>query len=203
MAKVLKITIERPLRGRDHYWGVMRQLAAARGNFIIPDVAAECCGEADEDIRDYLKRLERAGIAERTGERRLGCKAGGGRDNLCDVWRLKRAHGPAPRLRRDGSECPMEGQARLWTAIRSLREFTVAELAYAASMDAPMRHTTAGTYVQRLLAAGYLVQHDKSYRLKLSMNTGPEAPKILRTHSVWDPNRRALVGNTTTEEVSS
>lgn len=199
MSKVLKIEIRRPLRGFEHFWSVMRQASAERGNFTVADVVACSSGATASDVWDYLKRLDRAGLAERTGEKRPGNAAGAS----CDVWRLKRTHGPAPRLRRDGSECPIGGQARMWIAIRSLREFTTAELAYAASMDAPMRPTTVASYVRRLFAAGYLTQRGQTYRLKPSMNTGPEAPKILRTHTVWDPNRRVLMGQPTTEEVAS
>lgn len=195
MSKVLKIEIQRPLRGFEHYWTVMKQLAAELGTFTTNDVEARCSGVSD--VADYLKRLERAGIAEKTGE----TEPGAGAPRL--VWRLKRTHGPAPRLRRDGTEIPMDGQQRLWIAMRSLGVFTVAELAYAATLDAPVPANTAASYVRRLQAAGYLVRQGDSYRLKPSMNTGPEAPKILRTHTVWDPNRRSLMGQATTEEVSS
>jgi hypothetical protein len=35
------------------------------------------------------------------------------------------------------------------------------------------------------------------------MNTGPEAPKVLRSHMVFDPNRQSLVGETFAEEEPS
>lgn len=199
MSKVLKIEIRRPKRGYEHYWRVMRELSTEHRTFTVGDVEARCCAPAHGDVWDYLRRLEKAGLAERTGEKRAGNGPGASRD----VWRLTRTHGPAPRLRRDGSECPMDGQQKLWIAMRSLREFTAEELGYAASMDAPVPRNTVTTYLRRLAAAGYLIQTSNAYRLKPSMNTGPEAPKILATHSVWDPNRGALVGDATTEEVAS
>lgn len=199
MSKVLKIEIRRPQRGYEHYWRVMRELSQEQRTFTVGDIEARCRDAAHGDVWDYLRRLEKAGVAEKTGEKRPGTGPGASRD----VWRLNRTHGPAPRLRRDGSECPMGGQQKLWIAMRSLREFTAAELGYAASMDAPMPRNTVTTYLRRLSSAGYLVQTRDTYRLKPSMDTGPEAPKVLATHSIWDPNRGSLVGDVTTEEVTS
>lgn len=199
MSKVLKIEIRRPLRGFAHYWTVMKQLSSEHGEFTVADVEAQSNGGGPNDVWDYLKRLTLAGLAEKTGAMREGAGPGA----RAVVWRLKRTHGPAPRLRRDGTEIPLDGQQRLWIAMRSLGVFSVAELAYAATLDAPVPPNTAASYVRRLQAAGYLVRQGDCYRLKPSMNTGPEAPKILRTHTVWDPNRRALMGQATTDEVSS
>jgi hypothetical protein len=48
--------------------------------------------------------------------------------------------------------------------------------------------------VQRLRAAGYVVEQGARYRLKPAGNTGPLAPSILRVSFLWDPNLRAQVG---------
>ena len=199
MAKVLKIEIRRALRGFEHYWSVMKELSVDCGEFTIADVEARSNGGGPNDVWDYLKRLTLADLAEKTGATREGAGPGA----RAVVWRLKRTHGPAPRLRRDGTEVPMDGQQRLWIAIRSLGVFTIPELAYAATLDRPVPPNTAASYVRRLQAAGYLVRQGASFRLKPSMNTGPEAPKILQTHSVWDPNRRVVMGQSTTQQVSS
>jgi hypothetical protein len=67
---------------------------------------------------------------------------------------------------------------------------------------------SAKEYLQRLAAAGYLAVAQKAaqhrlerYRLRPEMDTGPLAPKLLRTRVVYDPNKRQLVGSSVAEEI--
>lgn len=79
-------------------------------------------------------------------------------------------------------------QRALWTAMRSLKTFTEAELAVAAATEElPIGRDAAGTYIGELIAGGFLVAAGQaptrfatpSYRLLPSHNTGPRAPIVL------------------------
>ncbi|SMH62566.1 hypothetical protein [Azospirillum agricola] len=92
-----------------------------------------------------------------------------------------------------------EASERMWAAIKPLRGgFQIDELSHLA------RASLANTrqYVSLLHTHGYLdvmvphatgaSGHRARYRLKSSMNTGPDAPMRLRDGSLWDPNREAM-----------
>lgn len=104
-----------------------------------------------------------------------------------------------PRFSR-GNIDPMPTPAeRMWAAFKPLRGgFTVRELASLTRVG----ESGALQYVNALRRYGYLevlvapVGRSKPvegrFRLVASMNTGPDAPQVLRNKSVWDPNTGAL-----------
>jgi hypothetical protein len=74
--------------------------------------------------------------------------------------------------------------------------------------DVQIGLATAKEYLLRLAAAGYLICLKKAaqnrlsrYRLLPDMNTGPKAPKVLKTSVVYDTNRRMVIGRAIAEEV--
>lgn len=86
---------------------------------------------------------------------------------------------------------------RLWAAMKPLRGFTNGEIA---SLIRARSADVVGNYVRTLHRAGYLDAEKPRgqglavhYRLRRSMDTGPEPPIVLRDGSVWDANRLAVV----------
>ena len=187
------------------FWEIMRRLDASQGSFTLRDVDGKTAGDVHtRSVRNYLIRLVRGGYAEHAG---IQQKPNGRKAKL---YRLVKRPKTAPKLRRDGSERPAEtSQGRLWRTMKMLRTFTVRELAVAASFaEATITRQTAKSYLTHLVAAGYVtLDHNGSsragiYRLKPQMNTGPQAPQIMRTKFVWDPNLQQVMGdNHVAEEV--
>jgi hypothetical protein len=64
--------------------------------------------------------------------------------------------------------------------------------------------TRRARYATALRDAGYLIasgpKHRLSFQLKPSMNTGPKAPRLLRTRMVFDPNRGVVAGEIVAEQ---
>ncbi|WP_186390133.1 hypothetical protein [Stappia sp. TSB10P1A] len=202
MSAILKLkTINgRPvLRGIDHVWSVILDLTRGGATFTRHDVDQRCCDPADNGITDYLRRLVRAGILAE-----VGTEPAHGRRRGRRIYRLVQRHQEAPRLRRDGSQAPTPANQLMWNTMRNLLRdgFTAHELAtFAATDEVTVPVVTAQSYVKHLAGAGYLIVLQKSvgsrpakWRLKPSMVSGPLAPKLLRTHVVYDPNTEALHG---------
>lgn len=188
--ETVKLTARVP-RGQDHFWTVIRQLDSG-GPWSVSEVSS-FTSDHEASVRDYVRRLARAGIVHKVEDRRQG-----------RFYRLTARPGAAPSLRRDGTVLPLPAQQRLWNAMRSMPQWTVRELSYAAAADAPVPAATADRYVTHLERAGYFTivvparagrgGTQAVYRLRRAMNTGPLAPQILQVRAVLDRNRGEIVG---------
>lgn len=197
MGMALRLRVDRAevvLRGQDHFWRVMRAIQAAGLPITAREVALRSNEGKRSDIPAYLSRLARAGFVERTGR---------------GAYRIARQQTRTPRLSRDGRQTSR--QQDMWNVMRGplAREgFTARDLMVWGSTDeTPIALETAKAFIQRLSAAGYLLQlaPGKAFKLSLwrlrpSMNTGPLPPRILHTRVVWDQNRNALMGEVLAEE---
>lgn len=202
MSIVLKLKADgKPvLRGHEHYWSVARGLDKANGSFTSRDIMAGSNGATISVVRDFLKRLLKAGYAETFS------------DELPAKYRLLKRPQHLPPIRRDGTVGQQGlGQIYMWTAIRALKTFTAPELAIAASTDIyTVGVLTAFSYTRLLGGAGYFVVIENGgpnkptiWRLKPSMNTGPKAPKVLRAKVVFDPNLNEIIGEIIATEAAS
>lgn len=189
--EIIRLSARVP-RGYEWYWSVIRELDH-KGPWSIPEVRGYTNVRNKDSVRDYVSRLVRAGFAAHVDTVKT-------LDNgvPTKLYRLLKRPSTAPSLRRDGRELGLSAQQRMWTAIRSMkRGFGASELAYAAGDTSGAVPTiTTKRFVAHLVTAGYLTSDGAGfYRLKPSMNTGPAAPKILRTHVVWDSNRNKVIGD--------
>ncbi|WP_026379390.1 hypothetical protein [Afifella pfennigii] len=197
MPKVFRLTIRAHspvLTGIDHYWSVIRDLGRGGATFTATEVFNQSKQRRLEAVSDYLRRLAKAEYLEIVEPHRPG----GRRKTRPTVYRLLRRPTETPHPRRDGTPARQGlGQAQMWTAIRALDAFTAAELAVAASTEeVSVARATALSYCKALKRAGYLTVVSPAgpgraevWRLRPSMKKGrPEAPKILRTKVVYDPN---------------
>jgi len=185
-------------RGIQGYWDIMRRLSAEQGVFTLRDVDLQSNVNKDA-IRDFLKRLERAGYVAHTGYR-----------DKAKLYQLRHDQPEAPRLRRDGSPAREMGRAneQVWRTAKMLKRFTTRELAvHASTEDVPVREETAYQYLRHLEHAGYVRKVEAgrpghkpgtgkqaTYALRPDMITGPLAPQIQRTDWVWDPNLKRPMG---------
>lgn len=191
-----------PLRGNDHFWSVIMERHRAGMTFSMRDIqkASEADGGA---VRDFVVRLEKAGLVERAAPAPLAVDI---------AYRPLVIQSVAPRVRRDGSVIESQPATRcMWNLMRGpvgRGGFTYRDLVHWGRTDeTPISPSTAKSYIQMLRAAGYLIQADPgkpgtpaTWRLDPAMNTGPQAPMILRTKLVFDPNRQEVFGPAEAEE---
>lgn len=192
------------LRGEDAYWRIIRTLDA-RGPWTVREVEDETAS-THRAVAAYVRKLVKAGFA-RLVEPPAGRK-------VRPQWRAKRyrlAKSPqaAPRIRADGTVIGIDRRQCMWNAIRKLKGFTVRELAvFAALPDQPIREKCAQRYIELLAAAGYLTliearkgsSHQRVWRLKPSMNTGPLSPSRYKACVIFDRNRQELMGDAALSE---
>lgn len=185
------------LRGIEHFWSVIRELDEA-GPWTVREIDLRSRVRDQSTIADFVRRLEAAGMAAKTGEVRRASPHG----RAAPLFRLI-GHKPAraPRLRRDGTPgLQGRGQQQMWTVMRGplARDgFTFNDLAlWGSTDDVVVAKETAKKYVRHLASAGYLLQlragaarRPAIWRLKPSMNTGPRPPLILTARIVFDQNR--------------
>lgn len=172
------------LAPQDLIWMALRQL---RGG-TIREVAA-AAKVLRETARDYLKRLDRAGIVSREIRDRVA------------HYRLERDMGvETPRLREDGTPATSGlGREMIWRTMRVLKEFTVADLlAHARAAGLAVAEGEAETYCRWLFRAGYLVRSPRPsavprWHLVPARYTGPKPPMIQRIRQVYDPNLGQVV----------
>lgn len=157
----------------------------------------------DGIVKDYVKVLLKAGfIAVVDSE-----PAGG----VCrrNIYSLTRDNGvEAPRLTKKGEIVTQGGvNEAMWGTLRRVlkgKSFNFRELAsFASTTSQAVGEETARNYVHALFAARYLectkeaVRGIKAqparYRLKSDMESGPLAPMIQRTKTVYDPNWNKVV----------
>lgn len=180
-------------RGHDAFWQMV--LAADQAG---PWEVKSIDGQSNVDIgtiRDFVRRLVRAGIAEKVGTRPLG----GGR-NSADIFRLVSRPFETPRLDRDGKVLAETHYETLWRAMKMLKEFDAVELARETTQpDREIKATHAVGYL-RALAAVHIVepsdaaQAGQTKRFRLVLNLGAKAPSVSKTLVVFDPNSRTIVG---------
>ncbi|WFE92283.1 hypothetical protein K1718_13235 [Roseibium porphyridii] len=206
----LRVTAGKPIyRGHDHYWSVIRDLGK-NAHFTKFEIAQRCNDPTDKCIDDFLGRLKKAGFIE-TVKTTYGPTAKNGRARR-DVYRLVRRPATTPLLNRDGTVGIQSlGQANMWKAMRAVSQFNKHELAVVATTDeVTVSVETASRYARLLDQAGYLQVLKaggpgvpRVWRLKPSMNTGPKAPKILRSKMVYDSNRMEIMGRPQAEECAA
>jgi hypothetical protein len=207
----LKVTAGKPIyRGHDHYWSVVKDLGKNGRLFTFHEVALRSNDRDDHAVADFIKRLHAAGYLERVEQRTVANPEGGtARHN---VYCLVKRQAVTPIINRDGS-LGTQGLAQLqiWNAMRALPSFSSIDLAVTATTpDVGVLKATANRYARHLQDAGYLqilrlggAKVQRIWRLKPSMNTGPNPPKILRTKAVYDTNRKVIMGTPIAEECAA
>jgi len=193
------------LSGPQHLWNIARLHFDGRP-FSVRDLHGFSNGVAVSTVKKIIADWVKQGAAEALPYQNGRTKNGMW---LPAFYKLKADKADAPVMRRhDFTGDRGRRQQQLWTAMRTLPQFGIPELAFAASTeDLFIGNGIARSYVGRLLKAGVLLSllpYSKGkkgafgqgadaglYRLKPSANTGPKALRILKDGSIFDPNRPA------------
>lgn len=189
--------------GPAHYWAAMKK--AGKKGFTVRAIALASDGVAYETVKRYVWFCLKAGHVVRIGEKLDGYATQA-------VYAVKNGLTKAP-IERKGEKRLTARQA-MWNAMRSLAQFTVAELRAAAETEErAISLRTAELYVQKLAQAGALIVLDAParasgktkggtpkgatpgrYRLKPAANTGPQAPVLCKADFIFDMNKRQPIG---------
>ncbi len=190
-------------RGPEHYWKIARQFGPT--GFSIEQLAGCTNGVAYSTVKHWVYELVEAGALRVVGAR----KSSIGLPAKIYAVAIKATKAPVQR-RPDYTGARGKIQQQIWTAMRTLQTFRLAELAASASTEeckVPVR--TAEEYVRRLTRGGLLIVVEPYkrggngrgvgakagvWRLKKSADTGPLAPKVFKASIVFDANRAAVVG---------
>lgn len=208
MTKPFNLPVHLP-RGPEHYWTVARAFGAA--GFTVGELAGCTNGVAYGTVQQWVNAMKRQGELMIVGSRKSG--VGGKTAHLYAV--VKQRSTPPVVRRVTFSGALGRAQQQCWNAMRVLPQFTIRELAVAASTEEhPVRENTANKYVAALHRAALIIAVDPpafgkkgrigacpgTWRLKKSADSGPRAPQIFQAKFVFDPNRSRIVGES---EVSS
>lgn len=182
---------------RQRMWESIKKRVAKGKTFTRAEIQAAAMVEASA-IKDYFKVLEIAGFITVLERVKL-------RNNCVRfTYQLIKDNGvEAPRIDKKGNLIT-EGSSneRMWGTMRRMftgRDFDYRELAaFASTASNPCSEANAKTYVFLLSRAGYLecttpAKTGKNatpsrFALIKKMNTGPRAPMIQRTKTVFDAN---------------
>ncbi|QOK91543.1 hypothetical protein HF908_08675 [Ralstonia pseudosolanacearum] len=186
---------------RQHIWEAIR---THRKEFTR-ELLADYCNGKEGMISCYVAALLKAEIIEVIAEEKVN--AGGCRPRL--TYRLVRDNGvEAPRVSKTGEIVSMGGgNEAMWRTMHRMFErtpFSFRELvAFASTSSHPIKVETAKAYISALYRAGYLklVEKEKrgkapsgaKYVLIAARYTGPRAPMVQRTRTVYDPNENRVV----------
>jgi len=180
-------------RGRDHYWKVACEHGAK--GFTARELLGQTSGVTRGMVRGWIKEMVERGelvIVERRDVQPRG-------QLVYAVARVTRKEPIDPDVKHG------RVQRHLWTAMRNLTTFTIAELATAASTDDVVisRHSAAD-FVRRLAQVGALTTvrptrannlNSGLWRLKRSANTGPLAPRQVTATFMIDRNTGKALGS--------
>jgi hypothetical protein len=190
--------------GPSHYWKLM--LAAGQKGFTIRSIALASDGVAYKSVKRYVDFLKAEGYVARVGSKQDGYATQA-------VYAVKKRVNKPPIKRPAGKEEPFTARQAMWNAMRTLNQFSVNELAKAASIEE--RHVaqhTADNYIRALLKVGVLIAVEAPqrlagkgstpgvYRLAPRANTGPQAPKLCKANFVFDMNTRKPLGEAVVTE---
>ncbi len=181
----------RLLRGPDHYWTVAQECGDE--GFTITELWKLTNGVKRSAVVKWVDAMVASGALRTIGSRP-------GTPQAAVVYAVTRRTPPA---RPEGGRGDV--RLNLWTAMRSLPQFTVTELAAAAATDVvPVKRETALEFVRQLASLGVLVTVRPAtrhvldsgvYRLKPSHNTGPRPPRWVKASFLYDPNVNRSIGD--------
>ncbi|WEO73814.1 hypothetical protein [Agrobacterium vitis] len=201
MSIILKLKVQKGLpvrRGYDHYWSVIMDLDHLGQPVSVDAIFAKSSAGRDE-IRAFVRKLEKAGVL-------TPYPFNGG-------YKVLLRQSSTPRIHRNGSLIESQPPRRcMWNYMRgplARNGFCTRDLVnWSQTDETRITMDSAKAYVSNLFDAGYLILlaagkrgSPAYYRLDPKMIKGPEAPMVLRSQFVYDPNNQEIYGDATAEEV--
>jgi hypothetical protein len=200
MTHKVKVTL---LRTPEFYWAKACEFTREKQGFTSAELAGCTSGVTIATVQKWLHSMTRQGELKIVGSR--PAMAG----KRAHVYAVVRIRATPPKLERGFEGVLGRVQQQLWNAMRTLPNFTIQELAVAASTEErPVSRNAANKYVCALWRAGMVLAVERPvfgrkgvsgvapglWRLLRQHNRGPAAPQILQARFVFDPNRDQIVG---------
>jgi len=180
-------------RGEAGFWSIIRDLDSI-GSWTVRQVHDRTNVDVTMVAR-FVRKLRLGGYAELVGSQANGLN--GRNIPAANTYRLKKRPVLVPRLDKEGRALPETANEQLWRAMKMTKAFTPAELA---ELCPDVSVSAAKGYSYALTAAGVLSHRQGTFRLL--RNLGNQAPKILATKLVFDPNTGQVLGPAVAREVS-
>ena len=185
---ILTLSVRMP-KGPAHYWTAAQDFGEA--GFTAYELWKCTNGVSRGTIQKWVAAMVERGALKEIGRRP------GTPERI--VYACARKNVPANEAAAYG-----DVQLYLWTAMRTLSQFTVSELAAVASTDTvEISRDTAQQYIRRLAKAGALTvvrpgkpnnRDSGVWRLRRSRDTGPRAPQWVKAAFLYDPNENEAIG---------
>jgi hypothetical protein len=151
-------------------WHFMCVLDQHYGAFSLAGLTALTDKKSRRMSESYIEFLRIEGV--------LGPVSGAAEPSR-QAYKIMTSRGDAPPASRPSASIAAPHQRALWTALRTLPDFSAAEISYAASTEDHTVEAAEAHYYCRLLEqAGYLVAGQMRWRLLAGRNTGPKAPIV-------------------------
>ena len=206
MSIVLKITAtkRKPCRsGNEYYWSIMMDREMRGETFSVDDIFDQSSCADRTIINSLLGKLAKADIIAATGDTN---------ERGAPIYRVLVRRSTVPVINREGVVLHEHITAKqaIWNAMRSpvcRLGFSLADLILYASTDTlQIKPGPARNYIHFLTQAGYLtvIRRGTIKELpfwRLTRNTGPIAPKVLRSECVYDPNAEKIYGEARVKEI--
>lgn len=201
MSIILKLKVQKGLpirRGHDHFWSVIMDLDRCGQPITVDAIFTKSSAERNA-ICAFVRKLEKAGVL-------TPYPFNGG-------YKVLLRQSATPRIRRNGSLIESQPARRcMWNYMRgpmARNGFCTRDLVnWSQTDETRISQDMAKAYVRHLFDAGYLILLTAGkrgspayYRLDPKMIKGPEAPVVLRSQFVYDPNNQEIYGDAAAEEV--
>lgn len=184
------------LTPRDRIWAAIRAFkhTHATSALFSPAELSVFAGQHLDTVRSYVQGLTAAGYLQLAERKRPEAAP---RREFAQYRLVRDVGADAPRVTPEGQPVTAgQGRERMWTVMRSMRDFNATELAGLASIEGcAVSEEEAINYAYHLRKAGYLAVivpakpgTKARYRFVKSRNTGPRAPIVGRDKSVMDAN---------------
>jgi hypothetical protein len=195
----IKVAGVRAVRsGSDYFWSKLLEASRDGGSMSLVELRGVCDPGHAGAVTSFMKRMLDAGYVERSGEKPPY------------RFRIVKPQRDYPLVTADGRPS-LQGrsQQQMWNVMRRERlGFTIDQLVIDGSTDeVRVTDAAASSYVGLLVRAGVVkitregkTQKERWYVLTGTGNTGPKAPRRMRSTFMYDPNSSTVLGDLLAQE---
>lgn len=175
-------------QSRDAMWRKMVELKE-----FSPRCISDWCHIHKDTVKSYIKGLLEHGFIESFNHRDKELRY------QRRWYRMLRPQRNAPRINKAGDMLHTASvQDNIWRNLPIQKQFSSRDMLMVVNTEScPTTLFTVKSYLSYLHRAGYIALRGKgpsSYWVHLPARwTGPQPPKIMRTHEVWDANQNRVV----------
>ncbi|MER9851217.1 hypothetical protein NKJ55_28655 [Mesorhizobium sp. M0106] len=190
---MVQISIAVP-RGEAGFWSIILELDRD-GPWTVRQICQRT-NVKTQSVGTFVRKLRLAGIANVIETKPSDNGSGSACLPATVVYRLAKRPLLAPRLTLAGKIRPEMAIDRIWRAIKMSKAFSLDDIEQGCP-DVPAN--TVAAYLRALRRAGVIVGTPTSYRL--ARNLGLQAPKVISSKVLFDPNSKTVIGQPVATEV--